>query len=138
MKPSTTPSATHTAVSSLIALAAGVGIAYVVTQALGTAGWLTVLIATPVVLVLLLNMLRSAAEAAYEQGAVSAAVDAGTRLPSPAVARQLLQREFAAAERGRLLTIVLFSLDNLPRLATRHQDDATKVLLGVGAILKRR
>lgn len=138
MKQNIPTSATHTAVASLVALAAGVGIAFVAVQALGSSGWFAMLIATPSVLVLLLYMLRGAAESAFEHGALSAAIDAATRLPSPAVARQLLQREFAAAERGRPLTVVVFSLDNLPRLAARHPDAAAKVMLGVGAIFKRR
>lgn len=131
-------SAAHTASSTLIALIAGLGINYIVGQVIGISGLFVVALATPCVLLLLLTMLRGAASAAYDQGAISAAVDVGTRLPSPTLARQLLQREFAAAERGRPLTVVVFSLDNLPRLAARQPEETAKLLLGVGAIFKRR
>jgi GGDEF domain-containing protein len=88
---------------------------------------------------MLMLMLRESMQVGHQTGVTAAETDVFTRLPSHAVAYQFLLREFAASERsGRALTVVLFSLDNLPRLAaTRGAAEANKVLLAVGAVMKR-
>lgn len=139
MKTNHSPPALFTALSSLVALAAGIGIWYVVSEATAKRSLVVIPVAAGIVAAILLVMLNSAMHAGHRNGSATAQMDVYTRLPSHPVAYQLLQREFAAAERGRALTIVLFSLDNLPRLAaTRGAGEANKVLLSVGAIMKRR
>lgn len=132
-------SALHAALCSIIGLAAGVGIWYVTSVATSFRSWLLIPAATLLVAGVLLHMLRATLHAGYDSGVANAQTDTVTRLPSQSVARQFLLREFAAAERGRSLTIVLLSLDNLPRIAaTRGAYESNRILLGVGAILKRR
>ena len=75
----------------------------------------------------------------YQEGIASAQVDPATRLMSASMARQLLAIEFSAAERGRPLTIVLFNVDNFPRLAAMEGGAARdRLLLMLGAVLRRR
>lgn len=75
----------------------------------------------------------------FREGVASAQTDPETRLVSSAVARRLLAIEFAAAERGRPLTIVLFSVDNFRRLAAMEGGKAReRLLLTLGALLRRR
>lgn len=52
-----------------------------------------------------------------------------TGLATEAVADHVLAREFAAAQRGRLLTVVLFRLKGLPGYRARHGETATAELL---------
>ena len=130
--------ALFTALSSVIALAAGVGAWFVLSQGVATSPWLLIPIATLIVAIMQLYMLRASFTAGREAGIEAAQADGATRLPSPTVARQLLLREFAAAERGRKLSIVVFSFDNLARLIATKPADANRVLLGIGAIMKRR
>jgi diguanylate cyclase (GGDEF)-like protein len=134
------PPALFTALSALIALAAGIGIWYVFSQATATHSFVIIPVAAGVIAAMLLLMLKESTHAGHVTGSATAQTDVATRLPSHAVAYQLLQREFAAAERGgRDLTVVLFSLDNLPRLAaTKGAGEANKILLSVGAIMKKR
>jgi diguanylate cyclase (GGDEF)-like protein len=133
------PSPLHTAVSSLIAFAAGIGIWYVFSQATETRSLVMIPVAAGVIAAMLLLMLKESTRAGHETGSAAAQMDVYTRLPSHAVAHHFLQREFAAAERaGRDLTLVLFTLDNLPRYAaTRGAGEANKILLSVGAIMRR-
>lgn len=139
MKTNHSPPALFTALSSLVALAAGIGIWYVYSEATAQRSLIIIPVAAGVVAAVQLMMLSSATQSGHQSGTATAQMDVYTRLPSHAVAYQLLQREFAAAERGRALTVVLFSLDNLPRLAaTRGAGEANKILLAVGAIMKRR
>lgn len=132
-------SALFTALSGVIALAAGVGIWYVLAEMAETRSLFIIPIATIVTALLLLLMLRESMEAGHQTGIASAETDVFTRLPSHPVAYQFLLREFAAAERGRLpLTVVLFSLENLPRLAaTKGSGEVNRLLLSIGAIFKR-
>jgi diguanylate cyclase (GGDEF)-like protein len=75
----------------------------------------------------------------HEQGVTKAYVDASTGLPTLRVAHQTLNSEFAAAERGRDVAVVLFSFDQFSRFSSRHGSDATsRLLLSVGRVLKRR
>ena len=130
--------ALFTALSSLIALTAGVGAFYVFSQVSSASAWLLIPAATLIVAALLLYMLRSSFAGGYEAGVAAAQADSATRLPSAGVARQLLMREFAAAERGRKLTVVIFTFDNLARMLATRPADANRILLGIGAIMKRR
>lgn len=75
----------------------------------------------------------------FAEGVASAQLDPVTRLPATPVAQQILAMEFAAAERGRPLTVVLFDIDNFRRIAPLGRGAVgNKVLLAVGAILRRR
>jgi GGDEF domain-containing protein len=55
------------------------------------------------------------------------------------VVRRLLAVEFGAAERGRLLTVVCFSIDDYAQLAATHEAvEVKRLLVGVGTMLRRR
>lgn len=87
----------------------------------------------------LLMTRKTAVRGSFEAGIARAHVDPVTRLPSPAMAKRLLDIEFAAAERGRPLTVVIFSIDEFARLAGKYGEAETKrLLVGAGAILKKR
>lgn len=87
----------------------------------------------------LLMLYYWARDKGYQEGLASAQVDPATRLMSPPMAKQLLAIEFAAAERGRPLTVVLFNVDNFPRLAALEGGLARdRLLLMLGAVLRRR
>ena len=131
-------SAPYTALSILIALFAGVGIWFIVDPVLWFQGWLVIPVATAIVALISLSMLRTLSHNAYQAGLAAAQTDNATRLPSHTIARQLMQREFAAAERGRDFSIALFTFDHLPRLAAARPHEASRVLLSMGTILKRR
>jgi GGDEF domain-containing protein len=133
-------SALFTALSSLLSLFAGVGIWFVIepTVSASVPAWVIIPVAALVVAIVLMFMLRVSAHHAHDAGVASAQLDVATRLPSQAIARQLLMREFAAAERGRDLSVTLFCFDNLPRLMISRPHEASRVLLSVGTILKRR
>lgn len=127
-----------TALSAIIALAAGIGVWYVLAEMTRTRTVIVIPVAALVIAILLLLMLHESEQAGLQTGVTAAEMDVFTRLPSYTVAYQLLLREFAAAERGRPLTVVMFSLDNLPKLAaTRGANEAGRMLLAVGTILKR-
>ena len=82
---------------------------------------------------------QSARQRGFKEGVTSAQVDPTTRLVSPAMAEHMLAVEFAAAERGRPLTVVLFSIDNFRRLAAMEGGAAReRLLLTLGAVLRRR
>lgn len=75
----------------------------------------------------------------YREGVANAQIDPATRLITRPVAEQILRLEFAAAERGRPLTIVLFSIDNFRRLAPLDGGTAgPRLLNAIGAIMRRR
>lgn len=75
----------------------------------------------------------------YREGVANAQIDPATRLITRPVAEQILRLEFAAAERGRPLAIVLFSVDNFRRLAPLDGGSAGgRLLNAIGAILRRR
>lgn len=75
----------------------------------------------------------------YAEGVANAQIDPATRLVTRGVADQILAMEFAAAERGRPFTIVLFSIDNFRKMAALQGGEAgPRMLLGSGAILRRR
>lgn len=82
---------------------------------------------------------QSAKLRGFKEGVASAQIDPATRLVSPAMAGHMLAIEFAAAERGRPLTVVLFSIDNFRRLAAMEGGTAReRLLLTLGAVLRRR
>ena len=138
MKQNSGQTALFTALSSLISLAAGFGIWSLLSNLAAASPWLIIPVATLTTATVLLYMLHASAQAGHIAGIAAAETDSATKLPSSTVARHLLRREFAAAERGRKLSIVLFSFDNLPRMMAIKPLEADRVLLGVGAILKRR
>lgn len=125
--------------SSIIAFAAGVGVWFVLAETTALESFVIIPITTLLITAMLMLMLRESMQVGHQTGATAAETDVFTRLPSHAVAYHFLLREFAASERhGRPLTVVLFSLDNLPRLAAaKGAVEANKVLLAVGAVMKR-
>ena len=125
--------------SSIIAFAAGVGVWFVLAETTALESYVIIPITTLLITAMLMLMLRESMQVGHQAGATAAEIDVFTRLPSHAVAHQHLMREFAAAERsGRALTVVLFSLDNLPRLAAaKGAGEVNRVLLAVGAVMKR-
>src|SRR5688572_10341864 len=106
-----------TAMSSLIAFAAGVGVWFVLTETTQFESFVVIPVATLLITAMLMLMLKESIQAGHTSGAAAAEMDVFTRLPSHAMAHQFLLREFAAAERGRSLSVALFCIDNLPKLA---------------------
>jgi GGDEF domain-containing protein len=127
-----------TAMSSLIAFAAGVGVWFVLTETTQFESFVVIPVATLLITAMLMLMLKESIQAGHTSGAAAAEMDVFTRLPSHAMAHQFLLREFAAAERGRSLSVALFSIDNLPKLAaTKGAGEANRAMLAIGAIFKR-
>ena len=129
----------QTAFLATISVSAAVGI----WSGLAVYAPVTGVIAVPIVWLtftgLLLLSSRTAVQRGYEAGVAGAQIDAITRLPSAAVARRLLAVEFGAAERGRPLTVVCFSIDDYPQLAATHEPiELKRLLVGVGTMLRRR
>jgi diguanylate cyclase (GGDEF)-like protein len=82
---------------------------------------------------------RNFQQRGHQQGVTKAYIDTKTGLPTPRVAQQTLAAEFAAAERGRDIAVVLFSYDQYSRFASKHgATAASRLLLSVGRVLKRR
>lgn len=101
--------------------------------------WLGIPLTAKIVFILLAVLARATRSRAYVDGIAYAQMDAGTRLPSYAFATQTLDREFAAAERGRELSVVLFSIDNYRKLIVQDGGRMRqKLLLNVGNVLRRR
>ncbi len=124
--------------SSLIAFAAGVGVWFVLAETTSFESFVVIPIATLLITAMLMLMLKESNQVGHQTGVAAAEMDLFTRLPSHAMAHQLLLREFAAAERGRALSVAMFSIDNLAKLAaTRGVGEANRALLAVGAIMKR-
>lgn len=68
----------------------------------------------------------------------STAMEPDTGLATPFAAEQALEREFAAAQRGRPLTIALVRIDNFSQYASRHGVAVAKRLArDVGRVLAR-
>jgi GGDEF domain-containing protein len=127
-----------TAMSSIIAFAAGVGVWSLLTESTSFKSFAVIPVTTLLIATILILMLKESNQKGHELGALAAEMDVFTRLPSHAMAHQLLLREFAAAERGRALSVAMFSVDNLPKLAaSKGAGEAGKALLAVGAIMKR-
>jgi GGDEF domain-containing protein len=127
-----------TAMSSIIAFAAGVGVWSLLTESTSFKSFAVIPVTTFLIAAILILMMKESNQKGHELGALAAEMDVFTRLPSHAMAHQLLLREFAAAERGRALSIAMFSVDNLPKLAaSKGAGEASKALLAVGAIMKR-
>ena len=124
--------------SSLISFAAGVGVWFVLTETTPFESFVVIPVATLLITAMLMLMLKESTQAGHDTGSAAAEMDVFTRLPSHAMAHQFLLRQFAAAERGRALSVALFSIDNMPRLAaSRGANEANRGLLAIGAIFKR-
>jgi GGDEF domain-containing protein len=63
--------------------------------------------------------------------------EAVTGVSEIAFADQFLAAEFAAAQRGRPLTVVIFRIDDLQRLADMHDGSVDGLLVAVARVLKR-
>lgn len=69
---------------------------------------------------------------------VAATVDPSTGLTSSHVASLMLGIEFAAAQRGRPLSLVLVRIDSFPRYATKQgKDAAERMLRHAGRIMRK-
>jgi diguanylate cyclase (GGDEF)-like protein len=114
-----------TAVSALTAGCAAVGLLYLAPLPVATD--LSILV-IPIFAVLFTTLLVMAGERAIAQARDDMETrivrDPQTGLMPPHMAERLLDVEFAAAQRGRPLAIVLFSIDNFGRNAALHGDSA--------------
>jgi diguanylate cyclase (GGDEF)-like protein len=114
-----------TAVSALTAGCAAIGLGYLATLPL--ASDLSIIV-IPIFAVLFTTLLVRAGERAIAQTRDEMETriirDPQTGLMPPHMAERLLDVEFAAAQRGRPLAIVLFSIDNFGRNAALHGDSA--------------
>ena len=129
-----------TATNASIAGLAAVGLVFLVPGA----QWRELASVTvPVVAVILVIAMHSLhqhlSEYSTAQARAMAQVDGITGLPALPVAELVLSTEFAAAERGRELTILLCRFDGFPRFRGVHGVDAADRLMGLaGRVLKRR
>jgi diguanylate cyclase (GGDEF)-like protein len=92
------------------------------------------------VLLITMQLLHShLSESWTAQGKAIAQIDPITSLPSLPVAELVLSTEFAAAERGRELAVVLCRFEGFQRFRTAHGQEAAERLLTMGGrVLKRR
>lgn len=129
-----------TAVTAAIGACAAVGLTFMVPDPF----WrdrsdVTVPLLAAAITFVLMFIERNFHQRGHEQGVTKAYIDTRTGLPTPRVANQTLASEFAAAERGRDIAIVLFSFDQYSRFASKHGPTAaSRLLLSVGRVLKRR
>jgi diguanylate cyclase (GGDEF)-like protein len=94
--------------------------------------------ATVVLMVGLVINIRSNVARAKEEGKGESTMDPLTGLATVATGQQVLELEFAAAQRGRPLTIVLIRLENLPNAAGKHgRTVAEHLMRKAGATLQR-
>ncbi|HEX6558719.1 MAG TPA: diguanylate cyclase [Longimicrobiales bacterium] len=128
----------HVSLAAAAALSA-VGFWFLWSTNTAVPAWLGIPLTAKVVFIVLAVVARLNRSRAYSDGIAYAQMDAGTRLPSFATAAQVLDREFAAAERGRELSVVLFSIDNYRKLIVQDGGRMRqKLLLNVGNVLRRR
>jgi diguanylate cyclase (GGDEF)-like protein len=129
-----------TAATAAIGACAAVGLTFLVPDAT----WrersdVTVPLLAAALTFVLMFIERSFQDRGQRMGVSQAYVDSTTGLPSPRVLQHTLAAEFAAAERGRGLIVVLFSFDQYARFAGKHgQTAAARLMLSVGRVLKRR
>lgn len=129
-----------TATTAAIAACAAIGLTFLAPNA-GLREYSAISI--PAIAIALTSVLivieRHFHERGQRQGIANAQVDLNTGLPSRPVAELVLASEFSAAERGRTLSIVLFSIDHYHRFASQHGEDAAhRLLFSVGRILRKR
>jgi diguanylate cyclase (GGDEF)-like protein len=73
-----------------------------------------------------------------DQARANAATDPETGLSTPFAAEQALAMEFAAAQRGRPLTVALTRIDQFPQYAARHGEAVAKRLArNVGRVVSQ-
>lgn len=133
------PAVLQTAFMACISVCAAVGL----WSLLADFAPLTGAIAVPTVwfafTALLVASSKTELQRSYEAGIANSQIDQVSRLPSAAVGRRLLEVEFAAAERGRPLSIVCFAIDDYAALAaTFGPGEAKRLLIGMGTMLRRR
>lgn len=129
-----------TAASALTAGCAAIGLGFLLP--LPTSPNLAVIV-LPVAAALFTAMLVIAGERALEQARdemeMRVVRDPQTGLMPAHLADRLLAVEFAAAQRGRPLAVVLFSIDDFERNAARHGEaDATRWRRAASRVLKQR
>lgn len=129
-----------TAVTAAIGACAAVGLTFMVPDP----SWqersgVTIPLLAAVITFVLMFIERHFQERGHAQGMTKAYIDTKTGLPTLRVAHQTLVSEFAAAERGRDIAVVLFSYDQYTRFASKHGATASsRLMLSVGRVLKRR
>lgn len=128
-----------TTLFALLSAAASIGIVVLLSDYLALSPWIAMPVSALAITASLLVFDRKAMERGYRSGVANAQVDSTTRLPASAVGQQVLTLEFAAAERGRALVVVLFNIENFRRLAPLEGGAAGKrLMVGIGAIMRRR
>lgn len=130
---------TRTAVYATVAGCAAIGLVYLLPAPDSVSVYAMPVLATVLTSVLVLGSEPSAPTAPRGEALERAMFDRTTGLPTYVLAQRALDVEFAAAQRGRALTVILFNIDSLPKYAARHGGPATTLLLNsAGRVLKRR
>lgn len=81
---------------------------------------------------------RAAMDTALDEGGRSSSIDAATGVATAIAGREALEREFAAAQRGRPLTVALIRLEELGPYRVEHGKAVTDQLLrDAGRVLAR-
>lgn len=129
-----------TAASAVVAGCAAVGMTFMLPAA---AARDLAMITIPVVAALLTGVLVTGAHSTVRwmrRGSdVYSTAHPITGLVTTPVAARMLDVEFAAAQRGRPLTVVLFRIDQFPRFTAMHgQDIADRMLHASGRAVRRR
>jgi diguanylate cyclase (GGDEF)-like protein len=128
-----------------LALAVGMGLlaltqAWVAAEGRGVTSWplLLVVVATSVAIALGVGWISELLHQARDQAEGLALTDELTGIANRRHARLILDQEFAAAQRGRQLAVVLFDLDHFKRYNDRHGHAAgDEALRAFGAVLRQ-
>lgn len=129
-----------TMTTSAIAACAAVGVVFLVPSP----GWRELAgVVVPIVALLFASVLFSLEKDLIERGTnygkATAQIDPLSDLPSEPVAEQLLALQFAAAERGRELTVVMCRFNDFRRFgALNGSAAADRLLMLAGRVFKRR
>jgi diguanylate cyclase (GGDEF)-like protein len=125
----------HTAVALLAAL----GLLTLVPPSLSDSlSWVAVPALTALVAGSLIFASRQVVLRARKAAVKEATTDPLTGLATPTAGERLLALEFAAAQRGRSLAIVLLRIEDFPRYASRHGDVVAGQLLRLAGRTMRR
>lgn len=102
------------------------------------AGVVPVTVITAIVALTLAVRTRAAMDTALDEGGRSASTDPATGVATAPAGREALEREFAAAQRGRMLTVALIRLEELGPYRVEHGQAVTDQLLrDAGRVLAR-
>lgn len=121
-----------------VAALGAVGITALLPGTGGASAFLMVPILTLLLAVGLLWLMRQTVDRTRREAGGTATTDADTGVATVSVGERVLGLEFAAAQRGRPLTVVLIRLEGLPRYRARHgRAVADHLLRHAGRTLQR-